>query len=580
MKRFWIVFLVLVVVVVGGFALVWRTVDRFASERSVDGGVLVWRVEGGYPDTRDDSIMALLRRGDRPIMREVVFGLERAAGDPRISGLVLDLQGLETDWAKVEELRAGVQRFRAAGKPVLAVITGADTRDYALAAAADRIAMVPEGSLMVMGVAADLLFFAETLGKVGVAADFVHVGDYKSAPEQLTRVEPTPANLEMTRAIVDDQYRRLLDMLATGRGVPVVEAQAWVDSGFFDAPMALAAGLVDTVGYREDLIDGFLPDEEITELADYVRERPSGRTRRGVALIHVDGTIMPGKSRSDFWQGSVAGATTIGERLLRAAEDDDVDAVVLRVDSPGGSALASDEIWHAVNEVRDRKPVVVSMSGYAASGGYYVACAADSVFAGLGTLTGSIGVFAGKLDLSGLYERLGVHRELVARGENVSFFSDHQPFTPAQRLRFRVQLERFYDRFLEKVAAGRGLERDAVHAVAQGRVWTGAQALERGLVDAPGGLLRAMRAAKSLAGIPVEERVAVVTYERQLTWIQRMLLESFGSFPTAGLAGSDRPLPPALLGLRDDLDRGGALALPALMDGQALALPPYHLVVR
>jgi protease-4 len=579
-KRFWIVFLTLTLIVFGGIGLLWLLVDRYTEEPRIAGGVLVWRVEGEYPEVRDENLVGQLRHGYRPTMKDVLFALDRAGRDPRIRGLLLDVRDLAADWAKVEELRGQVERFRHSGKPVLAFVATPATKEYVLATAADRLVLAPEGALRVFGVAAEMVFLKETLAKVGVEADFVHIGRYKTAPEQWTRSEPSEAGREMYESIVADRYERVVATIAAGRGVEAATARAWIDSGLFDAPTALAEGLVDTLGYREDLIDRFLPDEKVTELADYARERPHGRTHGVVALVNVAGTIMPGKSRDDTWQGRFAGEETVIERLRIARDDPDVSAVVLRVDSPGGSALASDAIWNAVAEVRAAKPVVVSMSGYAASGGYYVSCGADSVFAGAATLTGSIGVFAGKMDLSGLYAKLGVHRLEIARGENVGFFSEHTRFSAQQRRRLEAQLERFYTRFVDKVATGRGLEPEAVAAVAQGRVWTGSQAVECGLVDRIGGLFEAIRAAKQLAGIPSDQRVSVLTFERHLGWLEHMLLRLFDDLPAVRGTATASPLPAPLLGVARELAASGCAAYAELPPGTPVALPPCHVVLR
>jgi protease-4 len=259
------------------------------------------------------------------------------------------------------------------------------------------------------------------------------------------------------------------------------------------------------------------------------------------------------------------------ERLRRAREDKSIRAVILRVDSPGGSALASDLIWQEVARVRQQKPVLVSMSGYAASGGYYVSCGADSIFAEPGTLTGSIGVFAGKVDLRGFYEKIGVRREFVTRGANALLFGDNDVFNDEQRAALEAQLGDFYDRFVAKVAAGRHLETSAVEALAEGRVWTGQQAVENGLVDGLGGLQRAILAAKRMLGIPPGALVSVQTYEEPLTFIERLLASSLRR-----RSGGARVSLPALTAA-EALRRDGTIAAAALLDGRPLALLPLRI---
>jgi len=590
MKRFWIIFIVLVVVIGAGFGALWRFTRGLEQGLEVKGGLLVWNVAGDYPEERDQSFWGQVRSRGGMTLSELVFALDRAGEDDRITGLALDVRSLDADWAKVEEMREAVARFRASGKPVTAYVDGAGTREYALAAAADRIVMSPEANLMVLGISAELVFLKDTLGKLGMNADFVHVGAYKSAPERMTRSSASDPNREMVTAIVEDRYRALLDMIAGSRGRERSEAAAWIDRGMFDAESALASGLVDTLGYWDDLAEDLEAGGETTDLGTYSLERRGSRhTARKVALVYVTGVIMPGESRWDRFQGKLAGSTTVVDQLRSVGEDEDVDAVILRVDSPGGSALASDLIWHAVEEVRESKPVIVSMSGLAASGGYYVSCHGDSIFADPGTLTGSIGVFAGKMDRSGMYRKIGVNREFITRGENALLFSDEGGFTDGQRELFQDQLDRFYERFLAKVGEGRRMDRDAVHAVARGRVWTGAQGEANGLVDGLGGLRRALTSAKWMLGLDPADKVTVTTFGEELTFMERLLLKSFregGGFGRLALrlAGEPAGAPAPELHLAgvllDALRRDGTLAAVELLDGRPVALMPCWIRVR
>ncbi|HOX26214.1 MAG TPA: signal peptide peptidase SppA [Candidatus Krumholzibacteria bacterium] len=579
MRKFWIVFIVIAVLFVGGLGLLWKAATSF-EEPVAEGSVLRWTAIGPFGESAPDGFLEQLQAGDEATLGELVFGLKRAAEDPQIEAVVLDLRGVQVNWAQLEEIRGAVQRFRDAGKTVWAYIEAGGNADYAIATAADRIAMAPEGSLMVLGVAAELAFFRETLAKVGIEADFLHVGKYKSAPEQFTRDEASDANREMTTSLVEERYELLVEVIAAGRGRSPETVRQWIDLGLYDGETALAAGLVDTLLDVEDLVTEIYPEDDVADLTDYVRRRHRGHAEHEIALIVAEGTIYPGESRRDNFQGRVLGSDTLVDRLEQAREDDDIDAVLLRVHSPGGSALASDLIWRAVARVREDKPVVVSMGGYAASGGYYIACGADSIFADAGTLTGSIGVFAGKLDWSGLYDKLGIHREFITRGENALLWHDSGGFTPAQRELFQRQLDGFYERFLAKVAQGRRLSRDEVHAVAQGRVWTGSQAVEIGLVDGIGDLDRALSAVKAMLGVAPDAKVVVHTYAKPLSWLERTMLDALRSRAGAlWRAQSEAPsaaLPPPLAASARALYRAGlADALP-LLDGRPLALMPWR----
>jgi len=583
MKKFWIVFTVLVVLIGGGMFTLWKVVSGLQeSVAPIEGGVLVWKAQGALTEERDDSFVGRIRGGDQPVMREVLLALKRAETDDRIHGLVMDMEGLEVDWAKLEELQEAVRDFSGSGKPVVAYLDGGMTRDYALAAQAPRVVLSPEANLMVLGVVAELDFLKDTLGKLGMKADFIHIGQYKSAPERMTRDSASDANRTMVGSIVDDRYNALVDMLSRGRGVDSPVAAGWIDQGMFDARGAVAAGMADTLMYWNDLLDEEFPDEPVTYLDDYVLDLPAARKDAPrVALVNISGIIMPGPSKFDNLQGKIAGSETVIEQLQKVQDDEDIQALVLRVDSPGGSALASDLIWEEVRKVKDRIPVIVSMSGMAASGGYYVSCGADSIFADPGTLTGSIGVYAGKLDRSGMYRKIGVNREFITRGENALFFSDEGGFTPGQRKLFESQLSGFYERFLAKVADGRHSTRDQIHAIAQGRVWTGAQGRERGLVDGLGGLLRALDSAKWSIGLTSDDHIALVTYGKQMSWMERMLLKSLrdgNAHARVGImslfGGADTRALADFIELADAPARE-TFAAAALLDGRPVAMMPY-----
>lgn len=593
MKKFWIVFVIVAVVVGGGFGALWYGLSQLEQGVSIDGGVLVWDVSGSFPEERDETFMGQMRGGGELTLRETLFALYRAAEDERITGLVMNMYGLKADWAKIEEMREAIDAFKDSGKPVYAYLDGAGTREYALAVAADKVAMSPEANLMVLGMAIELSFMKDTLEKLGMEADFVHVGKYKSAPERMTRSSASDANRQMINAIVDDRYESLKDMLADSRDIDSATVGRWIDRGMFDSADAMAEGLVDTTLYYEQLMDWqFEEDQETTDLADYALSGSNGKEAdHTVAIVYVSGVIMPGESRFSNFQGKIAGSTTIVEQIQSVKEDEDIDAVILRVDSPGGSALASDLVWHELQELKKEKHLVVSMSGLAASGGYYVACLGDSIFADAGTITGSIGVYAGKMSRAQMYEKIGVNREFITRGENALLFNDAGTFSDKQRDLFQGQLDSFYERFLAKVGEGRGLTRDEVHEVAQGRVWTGRQGLDIGLVDAPGGLRRSLTSTKWMMGLDQETKVNVVSFGEELSLFERILLQSLRDVkmarftaPLADLyasgvlpAGSTELVGPVLW---EHLRNDGTFAGMALLDGRPVAMMPFWLKDR
>ena len=593
MRKFWIAFILVAVLIGGGMGLLWYGMSRLDADIEIDGGVLVWEVGGAFAEERDESFWSQVQGSGGLTLGEVVFALKRAAEDDRITALVMDMRAVEADWAKLEELREAVAGFRAAGKPVMAYMDGAFTREYALAASADEIVMSPEANLMILGVTAQMDFLKDILGKLGMEADFIHVGKFKSAPERMTRTGPSDAARDMVNSLVDDRWEALIAMLADSRGVDREQARAWIDRGLYDASGALEAGLIDKMDYLEDVLVERFADEDQTRLSDYVMDRGGrgGGSGEKVAMVFVTGVIMPGESRFDRFQGKIAGSETVVSHLEYAGEDEDIGAVILRVDSPGGSALASDLIWKAIRRVQEDKPVIVSMGGMAASGGYYVACPGDSIFAPGGTLTGSIGVYAGKMDRSAMYAKIGVNREFITRGENALLFSDAGGFNPDQRKAFTAQITGFYERFLQKVGDGRDLSRDEVHAMAQGRVWTGRQARELGLVDAEGGLRRALDSAKWSLGLTPDDKVGLVNFGEEMSYLERLLLQSLrrqvalraalgqlaaGAGWTGLLGDESLPVP----GLASTLRENGTFARMALMDGRPVAMAPFWLAVE
>jgi len=570
MKKFWIVLGLICALTAAGLFAGRHFLQRLGTASGPVRGVLTWRVDADYPERRDEGAFAALAGGDVPVMHEITAALSRAARDDRVTGLFLEIAAAPSDWADVEELREAIARFAAAGKPVTAWLSFAGSGEYALALAADRIVLAPEGNLMVPGASAQMQFLAGTLEKLGMSADYVHVGRYKSAPEAMTRTDATEPHREMIASLVEEHYRGLVAMIAGDRGLDETTVAQLVDQGLFDGAGALAAALVDTLDYLDAAFRADFGEAESTLFEDYLLSPGRGRGER-VALVTVEGTIVEGESGRDFWSGPLAGSDTVIEQLREAAEDAGVAAVVLRVDSPGGSATASDLIWDEINRTRQQKPVVVSMSGYAASGGYYVSCAADSIFAEPGTLTGSIGVFAGKMDRHRLYEKIGLNREFVVRGRNALMFADADRFDDGQRTLLQGQLDAFYARFVGKVADGRRLDPAAVAAVAEGRVWTGRQAVGAGLVDGLGGLGRALSAVRALIDVAPDAPLRLVSYDPRPSLFERLLSQAM----RGGAAAGGSPLGPWR-----ELADGGLLAQAALLDGRPLALLPLRLEFR
>jgi protease-4 len=473
---------------------------------------LLLRLQGELPEQPRAAVETLFE-SDVATVWSLVDSLDRAAADEQVSSVVLQVGALpDAGWAKVQELRSAVERFRRSGKPAYAVLEDAGNKEYYLATACSRIYAVPTALLDLTGLAVEITFFRRTLDALGIDAEFEGVGKYKSAPSRFTETGLTPADREQTEAVLDSLYEEYVSAVATARRLAVDEVRGLLDQGPFSSREAHEAGLVDELIYPDQL-DGKLGSASRVGPLAYLRSEQEFwfDTRPKIALIYAVGDIVPGASREGtFPAEGLVGADTLAAALRRARADAEIRAVVLRVDSPGGVGTAADLVWREVLKTRETKPVVASLGDVAASGGYYVAMGGDAVVAQPGTLTGSIGVFSGKFVLRGLYDKLGIRREILSRGRHAGLFSDYRPWTAEERARIRSLNEAFYAEFVRKAAEGRRKSEAEVEAVAQGRVWTGGEALAGGLVDRLGGLADAVAVAKERARIPAGRDVAVV----------------------------------------------------------------------
>lgn len=429
----------------------------------------------------------------------------RALGeDDRVDAVLLSLTDLDIGWAQAEELREVIAGVRTAGRNVFVYLPVGDSKSYYVASAADRVFTAPAGGLFLTGIRAQFYYVRSLLEKLGVQAQFVAIGDYKSAPEMFTRDGPSPSAAEAENTLLDPLYERLVAAVSSARKKTAEQVRQLIDAGPYTARGALAAGLVDGVVHYDEFeqvftqVYGgrirFVEPEVLLER----REVRWGDLPQ-IAVLYASGTITDGESVSNPFTGSVStGADTFITALRDLRESNDVAAVVLRIDSPGGSVTASDVMWRELRLLAKEKPLVVSMGNTAASGGYYLAAAGDEVLADPSTVTGSIGIFTGKFDVSGLLALIGVHAETYRRGARADFLGLTRPWTESEQDAVRASMEDLYQLFLQRVSEGRkGLSTQQVDAVGRGRVWLGSQAKERGLLDAEGGLLEAIsRAAR------------------------------------------------------------------------------------
>ena len=470
--------------------------------------------------------------------------LREAAGNEHVRGLALRSTGLSIDMATAEELREALVAFKGDGaRRVVCHTEGVSNAAYYVLTACDRIGLAPLGEVSIPGPAATPIHLKGLLDKLGVSADFVHVGAFKGAAEPLTRDAPSAEMIETLEAVVEQSYRTLVAGIARGRGIEVEAAAAAIDRALFVGEQALEASLVDEVAVWETFLERTTegapwkrieaqknPLEDFATLQRFVGllppERPKGPH---VALVRAVGNIIDGKGSGIVGAREEIASRTLAAALRALTRDEDVRAVVLRIDSGGGSALASEQIWMAAAELAERKPLVVSMGAVAASGGYYIASPAKKIYARENTLTGSIGVVGGKLVLGDALASVGVKTYAVQRGERAMMWSPMQRWSPSERELVTQMMELTYERFLLRVTSGRSLARDEVHAIAQGRVWTGADAKQRGLVDELGGLDAALADAHRLADL--EPGGALQVYPPEPTL--RDILASFGQAQAA-----------------------------------------------
>jgi protease-4 len=481
-------------------------------------------------------------------LRQTIERLDRAAEDDEVSAVVLRIRNPSIGRGKLHELRQAVTRLRRSGKQVHADLQFATPADYLLACACDRIVMPESGNLFLPGVRAEVMFYKNLFEKLGVQAEMLQVGDYKGAAEPYTRTEMSEAFRRQYELVVDDLYDQMVDMIATDRNLNRDAVKQSVDRGLFSAQQAKDAGLIDLVAYEDESrreLGKSLSADTLRIVRNYGRKqvdtdfsgmsgmfkffellsgstgsKRASRTKK-IAVVYAVGAIMPGRSQAGLWGGQTLGSDTIVAALAEAEADESVAGIVLRIDSPGGSALASDMIWRQVRQCK--KPVVASMGDIAASGGYYIAMGCDKIVAEPGTLTGSIGVVGGKIAISGLMDKAGLTTDVISRGKNSGLFSSSEPFTDSEREVMRDSMLSVYDQFTRKAAEGRGMDLERLKELAGGRIWTGQQAKQKGLVDELGTLETAVQLSRQLANIADGDEVDLMILPKSKSFIEQLI---------------------------------------------------------
>src|SRR5215471_14909093 len=543
----WIVILLIVVAVsisAFGMLLIFTAVGREPEVAS--NSTLVIRVSGELNEMDPGGVFGpFIEAG--PTVRGLVELLRKAKADRRITSVVLKPAGAGALWGKVQEVRDAVVDFRRSGKPIVAYLEYGGEQEFYLATACDKVFLMPTATLDLTGVASYELFMRGMLDKIGAYPDGLHIGEYKTALNTFTQHTYTPAHREMA-------------------------VKALIDHGPYLSEDALRAGLIDDVAYEDELDDKVKLGPGKAKLLDMneYRQVSAGSLGLGrgqkIAVIYATGLIASGKSSYDTTGSQVTGSDTIVEYLRKARADQDVKAIVLRIDSPGGSAIASDVIWREVLLTRNQKPVVASMSDVAASGGYYIAMPAHAIVAEPSTLTGSIGVVITKFVIDGTLKKLGLNMEGVSQGKYADLYSPVRAFSPEERRRMAENMQATYNTFVEKAAQGRNTTPEKIDAVGQGRVWTGRQAKQIGLVDELGGLDRAVSIAKQRAKIAPDADVELVIYPPKKSFYD--LFRTFGAPDRAATLG-------ALLGITNPKAIQALTApLEVFRRGEPLALMP------
>jgi protease-4 len=490
--------------------------------------------------------------------------IRKARKDANVQALYLQLDGLDIGWGKLDELSAAIADFRKSGKKVYAYLESGNTKDYLAALACDEVCAPESGWLMLTGLRAEVEFYKGLFEKIGVQADMLQMGDYKSAAEPYMRKKMSKPAREQLSRVLDDYYEKsLIQRIAharRGQGLTAEKVKKLIDDGPYTARAALKAGLIDRIAYADDYQDQLqtaLKKQQKADTLNFIKDygkekskeidlsnpfaffkmlaapsKPRSSSHLKIAVIYASGIITTGKSEEGIFEAETVGSTTMLEAIRQAEKDETVKAIVLRVDSPGGSALASDLIWNELK--RSKKPVIASMSDTAASGGYYISMAARKIYAEPGTLTGSIGVVGGKLAIGDTLNKIGITTEVISRGANAGILSADKPFSDSQRKAMTALMQDVYDQFLDKALegrrkAGKNMTREQLVQLAGGRIWTGRQAKENGLIDELGTLQDAIAAARDLAGLPADKEPELLQLPKSKGFLDS-LLEEMSSF--------------------------------------------------
>lgn len=563
----------IVVAVIVAFVLVFA-VGRLFENRApsvASNSVLVLALSGEVPEQPPVDIpIPFIQSQSPPTVRDVWTSLRQAATDNRIKAVVLQPRDLDAGWGKLEEFRQEILDFKKSGKPVYAFLQSPGSHEYYLATAADKIFLSPDDSLEVKGFLLEELYFKDTLDKLGIQFQVDHIGRYKDAGDIFTKTGMSPETREVLNQVLDQIYGNFCSTIGKARHKSADDVKALIDSGPFLASQAKASGLVDELAYEDEVYADLKKkvgagDLKKITLKTYFHAAPGQGDR--IALLVGEGDIVSGNPNNGFGSQELISSGGFAKLVRQVRNDSSIKGVILRVDSPGGDAVASDEILHELKLLSRAKPLVVSMSDVAASGGYFMSMTGDPVVAYPNTITGSIGVLYVRPNVAGLYSKLGIHEDTLTRGKMADIDSETIPLSDAAKQKLHESIEATYRAFVTKVATARKKSYDQIDPLAQGRVWMGAQAHDNGLVDQLGGLDEAVSLIRKKANLPPNGATNLVLYPPRRTLLE-VLTES--SPEALESAAAEEKLRSVLPGLPST----------ALLRGGMMRILPYRLNVR
>ena len=563
-----------IVATVLGLVVIVFAIGRFFENKQptiAANSVLVLALSGELPEAAPVEVpIPFLQEQSAPTIRDMWSSLHQAATDDRIKAVVLQPYGLEVGWGKLQELHQELQDFKKSGKPVYAYLRAPGSREYYLATAADKIFLSPDDSLNVKGFLLQVLYFKGTLDKVGVEMQVDHIGRFKDAGDLFTRTNMTPESREVYNQVLDQLYGDFCLTIAQARHKTADDVRALVDMGPFLATQAKAAGLIDELGYEDEVYSDLKKkvgagDLKKASIQSYFRAVP-GRGDR-IALLVGEGEILQGNPTNSFGNQTEIAAGAFSKLIRQVRDDSAVKGVILRVDSPGGDAVASDEILHELKLLSNVKPLVISMSDYAASGGYFISMTGNQIVAYPDTVTGSIGVLYERPNFHGLFDKLGISEDSISRGKMADMDSLNQPLSDAARQKLHEEIEATYSAFVSRVATARKKSFDQIDAIAQGRVWMGTQASQNGLIDQLGGFDQAVALIRKKANLSPSGDTDLVMYPPRRSLLE--ILASSSSDNVTDAMGETK--------LRKALP---FLPSAAFLRGGMLRLLPYKLMVH